>query len=115
MSRLALVLTLLLPATAFAQEAAPAVPVVVTTGEATLQRTPEVAFVTVSVESRASNPRDAQRQNSEAMTAVQSKLAAARMPKESIRTVLYDIRQEFDFVNGRQVPRGYVARNAVEI
>src|SRR4051794_5990515 len=81
MYRVALVLTLLLPSTAFAQESTSTVPVVVTSGEATLQRTPEVAFVTVSVESRASNPRDAQRQNSEAMTAVQSKLAAARMPK----------------------------------
>ena len=115
MFRVILVLALLLPAAAFAQESASAVPVVLTTGEATLQRTPDVAFVTVSVESRASNPRDAQRQNSDAMTAVQARLTTARVPKESIRTVQYDIHQEFDFVNGRQVPRGYVARNAVEV
>jgi uncharacterized protein YggE len=99
-----------------AQEPPPAqTPVVVTAGEAVVRRAPDRAFVTVSVEARAKSPRDAQRLNAEAMTAVQQRLSQARISKESIRTTGYDLQQEFDFVQGRRVPREFVARNGVEV
>jgi uncharacterized protein YggE len=103
-------------ASAAAQEpnAAP-VPSIVTTGEAVVRRAPDVAWVVAAVESRARNPRDAQRQNAETMTAVQQRLAAASLGKDAVRTLGYSIHQEMDFVNGRRVPREYLARNAVEI
>src|SRR5262245_26402419 len=41
---------------------------IVTTGQAMVKRAPDVAFVTLGVESRAKNPRDAQRQNADEMT-----------------------------------------------
>jgi len=41
-------------------------PVIVTTGTAVVQRTPDVAFVTVGIESRARTPREAQQQNAAA-------------------------------------------------
>ena len=90
-------------------------PSIVTTGEAVVRRAPDQAFVTVSVESRARNPRDAQRQNAETMTAVQQRIAAAGVPKDAVRTLGYNIQQEFDFIEGRRVARGYLARNAVEV
>jgi uncharacterized protein YggE len=93
----------------------PNTPVVVTTGHALVRRAPDVAFVMVAVESRARNPRDAQRQNAELSAAVQQKLAAAALGKDAVRTLGYTIQQEFDFTNGRRVPRDYVARNAIEI
>jgi hypothetical protein len=103
-------------AAASAQDAlVPAPPSIVTTGEAVVRRAPDQAFVTVSVESRARNPRDAQRQNAETMTAVQQRIAAAGVPKDAVRTLGYNIQQEFDFVDGRRVARGYLARNAVEV
>ena len=93
----------------------PVTPSIVTTGEAVVRRAPDQSFVTVSVESRARNPRDAQRQNAETMTAVQQRIAAAGVPKDAVRTLGYNIQQEFDFVEGRRVARGYLARNAVEV
>jgi uncharacterized protein YggE len=90
-------------------------PSIITTGEALVRRAPDQAFVAVSVEARARNPRDAQRQNAEAMTAVQQRIAAAGIPKDAVRTLGYNIQPEFDFVDGRRVQRGYVARNAVEV
>lgn len=95
--------------------ATPQTPVVVTVGEAVVRRAPDRAFVTVSVETRAKNPREAQRMNAEAMTAVQLRLSQARIPKESIRTTGYDLQQEFDFVQGRRVLREFAARNGVEV
>jgi uncharacterized protein YggE len=98
-----------------AQEPPPPVPSITTTGEAVVRRAPDQAFITVAVETRARNPRDAQRQNAEGMTAVQQRLAAAGVPKDAIRTIGYSIQQEFDFANGRRTPREYVARNGLEI
>lgn len=94
---------------------APQTPSIVTTGEAVVRRAPDQAFVTVAVESRARNPRDAQRQNSETMAAVQMRVATVGVARDAMRTVGYNIQQEFDFVDGRRVSRGYLARNALEV
>lgn len=111
-----LLMTFLTAAPGLAQDAAaPQIPSIVTTGEAVIRRAPDQAFVTVAVEARAKNPRDAQRQNAEAMTAVQQRIADAGIAKDAVRTTGYSIQQEFDFPNGRRVPREYVARNGVEV
>jgi uncharacterized protein YggE len=109
--------TTLIGAPAAAQEPNPnpQTPTIVTVGEATIHRAPDQAFVTVSVETRARLPRDAQKQNADAMTAVQQRLADAGIPKEAVRTTGYSIQQEFDFSNGRRTPRDYTARNGIEI
>jgi hypothetical protein len=90
-------------------------PVVVTAGEAVVKRAPDRAWVTVSAESRAKAPRDAQRANADAMTAVTAKLKAAGLAADAIRTVGYDVQPEFDFNSGKQTLRGYVARNTIEV
>ena len=90
-------------------------PLVVTTGEGLVQAVPDRAWVNITAESRAQNPREAQRRNVEAMTPVQEKLRAAGIPADAIKTIAYDLQQEWDFVNNRRVSRGYVARNTVEV
>ena len=118
MQRIAFALLCLLPLPAAAQDVvppAPNLPVVVTIGSATVQRAPDRAFIMASVETRSGNPRDAQRQNAEAMVAVHTKLAAAKVPKDAIRTVGYGVQQEFDYPQGRRVARGYLAHNSVEV
>src|SRR4051812_27173049 len=97
------------------QEVAPAAPVVVTTGQATIMVAPDRAFVTIAAESRSRNSAEAQRLNADAMTAVMAKLQQAGILKEAIRTVAYDLQPEFDYGAGRQTLRGYVARNSVEV
>ena len=90
-------------------------PVVVVSGEGLVKAAPDQAWVTLAVESRSKNPQAAQTQNAEAMSAVQQRLVAAGIPKDAIRTLSYDLHLESDWVNGRQVPRGYVARNTIEV
>jgi uncharacterized protein YggE len=89
--------------------------VVVTTGEAVVQRAPDRAFVTVASEARAKTSREAQRLNAEVMAAVQQRFAQAGIAKDAIRTLGVDLQQEFDFPQGRRVPREYVARNTIEV
>jgi uncharacterized protein len=102
-------------AAAAAQEPNPQTPTIVTVGEAAIHRAPDEAFITVAVETRAKLPREAQKQNADAMTAVQQRVVEAGIQKEDVRTTGYSIQQEFDFTNGRRVPRDYVARNGAEI
>jgi uncharacterized protein YggE len=93
----------------------PSSPVVVTIGQATIMVAPDRAFVTIAAESRSKNSSEAQRMNADAMTAVMTKLQQAGIPKDAIRTVSYDLQPEFDYANGRQALRGYVARNSIEV
>lgn len=99
-------------ALAGAQEAPPTI---VTTGTALVQRSPDVAFISLAVESRARTPREAQQQNASTLAAVVKRLTDLSIPADARRTIGLRLEQEFDNANGRRVPRGYVARNALEV
>jgi uncharacterized protein len=102
-------------AAARAQSAAPAPPTVVVRGEGEVRAAPDVAFVTIGAEFRAATPKEAQALSAKAMSAVQQRLMAANVPKDAIRTLTYDLQAQFDFSSGKQVPRGYMARNVIEV
>jgi uncharacterized protein len=110
-------LLIVLPSAVAAQQtpAVPAEPVVVASGQGLVLAVPDRAWISISAESRAPSPREAQRLNAEAMRPVQDKLRAAGIPAEAIRTVAYDVQYEWDFVNNKRVGRGYVARNTIDV
>jgi uncharacterized protein YggE len=110
-----LVLCTVLPAAAQAPRANEDGPVVVTTGEGIVKRAPDRAWVSVAAEARAKSPREAQRGNADAMSAVLARLKGLGLPADAIRTSGYDLQPEFDYANGKQTLRGYVARNTVEV
>jgi uncharacterized protein YggE len=90
-------------------------PSIVVSGEGIVKATPDQAWVRIGTESRSKTSRDAQQRNAEVMTAVQQKLASLGIPKDAIKTVGVDLQLEFDYQNGKQTPRGYVARNTIEV
>lgn len=90
-------------------------PVVVVTGEGLVKVTPDQAWVTLAVEARSKDPKTAQAQAAKAMSAVQARLLEAGVAKEAIRTLSYGLHLESDWVDGKQVTRGYVARNTIEV
>ncbi len=90
-------------------------PVVVVRGEGLVRAAPDQAMVRIGAESRDKAPRAAQAANAEAMTAVQQRLAASGIAREAVRTVGVSLQQEFDYRDGKQVSRGYVARNTIEV
>jgi hypothetical protein len=97
------------------QSGSPSVPVVVTSGEGTVKKAPDRAWVTIAAESRARTAPEAQRANSEAMTAVTGKIKAAGIPPEAMQTSGFTLQPEFDFASGRQTLRDYVARNQLQV
>jgi uncharacterized protein YggE len=90
-------------------------PTIVTRGHAVVTARPDRAFVTIAAESRSRVSAEAQKQNAVAMTAVLQKIEQAGVPKDAIRTIGYDLHPEFDYANGRQTFRNFVARNTVEV
>jgi len=109
------ILGLISPAFAAGQANPPEPPVVVASGEGVVKAAPDQAWVRIGAESRSKNPKDAQQQNAQAMSGVQQKLAGLGIPKDAIKTVAIDLQLEYDYANGRQTPRGYVARNTIEV
>ena len=108
-----LLLSLVLGTAASAQQSTESQ--IIVTGEGIVKATPDQAWVSIGAESRAKISKDAQQRNAEAMTAVMQKIAAFGIAKDAIKTTAIDLQMEFDYANGKQTPRGYVARNTVEV
>lgn len=102
-------------ATANAQVSAPEPPSVMVSGEGVVTAVPDQAWVRIGAESRAKISKDAQARNAEAITAVQQKMTTLGIPKDAVRTLAIDLQMEYDYANGKQTPRGYVARNTIEV
>jgi len=88
---------------------------IVTTGEAVVRRSPDVAMLGVAVESRARTSREAQSGAADLANAVLKRLADLGIPKDALKTTGLRVEQEFDYANGRRTQRGYVARNSLEV
>ena len=67
-----------------------------------------MATIGVGTEHTAPTPKEAQAVVAKAMTAVQQRLIAAGVPKDAVRTTSYDVQARVDWVNGKQVPRGFM-------
>jgi uncharacterized protein YggE len=90
-------------------------PVIVTSGDGVVTRAPDRAWVTIAAESRARTAAEAQRANTDAMNAVIDKIKAAGIAADAVQTTGYTLQPEFDYANGRQTLRDYLARNQVEV
>lgn len=98
-----------------AETATPPRDTVVSSGEGLVKRAPDRAFVTVASEARSRQPREAQAQNAAVMTAVRQRLSGFTLPDEAIRTLSVDMHPEFDWADGKQTLRGYLASNVIEV
>lgn len=110
---LALLGLLLCAPAAIAQTAEP--PQLVVTGEGIVKAAPDQAWISIGAESRSKSSKEAQQRNAAAMTAVMQKISAFGIAKDAIKTTAIDLQMEFDYADGKQTPRGYVARNTVEV
>lgn len=91
------------------------VPAIIAQGTGEVRAVPDLAFIALGAEQNAKTPKEAQAATAKAMTAVQQRLIASGVPKDAIRTTALDVQAQFDWVNGRQVSRGYLARHHVEV
>jgi len=90
-------------------------PVVVTQGEASVKRAPDVAWVSISAEGRGVKSSEAQQKSAAAMTALQSSLKALGLPADAIKTTSFSLQQDMEFTGGNARPKGYIATNQIEV
>ena len=90
-------------------------PVIITTGEGVVKHAPDRAWVTIGAENRARTPQEAQQANVEAMNGVIARIKEKGISADAIRTTGYVLQPEFDYQNGKQTLRDYLARNQVQI
>jgi uncharacterized protein YggE len=93
----------------------PPPPTVVAQGHGEVRAVPDMAVIALGAERTAMTPKEAQTAVATAMTAVQQRLAAAGIAKEAMRTTAYDVQAQFDWTNGKQVPRGFQARHVIDV
>lgn len=100
---------------AVAAQSPTAPPVVIVRGEGEVRAVPDLAHVTLGTEQTARTAKDAQAAAARVMTALQQAMATAGVPKDAMRTVTFDVQAQFDWVSGKQVPRGFLARHSIDV
>jgi uncharacterized protein YggE len=84
-------------------------------GEATVKRAPDLAWFSISTETRDAKANNARRMSAESMTAIQATLRATGLSAYAIRTTGYGFSPDVEWKNGRQIVKGYIVSNQIEI
>jgi uncharacterized protein YggE len=90
-------------------------PAIMASGQAVLTRAPDRAYIQIGAEGRAAKAPEAQQIAATSMTGVQNALKRFNLPADAIKTLAYSVQPEFDYQNGRQQFRDYLARNVIEV
>lgn len=88
-------------------------PGVTVSGSGSVFGEPDVALLSLGVEARARSVAEARGQAAEAMDAMLIALKDGGVADEDIQTTRFTVQPEFDFINDRQVLRGFVVTNTV--
>ena len=84
-------------------------------GTATIKVEPTIAIVNLGVVTEDMNLEKAQRENAVKATAIINELLKFNISKEDISTFTYNIEPQYDYVEGKQVFRGYRVTNILSV
>ena len=85
------------------------------TGNGELVVQPDYAQVQIEVRTEGKNVSAAQQENAMMMKQVIEALVALTIPREDIQTTVYTISPNYDYIEGRQVFRGYEVQNGITV
>jgi uncharacterized protein YggE len=100
---------------ASAQTPPPETPSIVTRGQGTVTRAPEIARLRASTTGRSDRSDDAGKKSADAMIQLRARLKAAHIADTAIKTTSFVIQPDYGYQNGEQKFRGFVATNAIEV
>lgn len=84
-------------------------------GRGSVNAIPDMAIVSVGAVTEDKNPQNAQNQNDIIINNIISALLSLGIPKENIKTQTYSIFPEYDYVEGKQILRGYKVTHILQI
>lgn len=85
------------------------------TGNGEIVAKPDYVQIQIEVRTEGENISEVQQENARIMTRVIESIIVLNIPRESIQTTVYTISPQYDFIEGRQVFRGYVVQNAITV
>ena len=85
------------------------------TGEKRIDVKPDLAQIQVEVLTEGTDITKAQQENAEKMNRVLQSLQSFNIPQEDIQTASYNVSPRYDFIDGKQVFRGYSVTNSLLI
>jgi uncharacterized protein len=88
---------------------------ILVTGTATIDITPDVARVLVSVQTTASNAAQAESQNATTTDRVRSQVARAGVASSDIKTLSVQVWPQYDYLNGESSLRGFMATDTLQL
>jgi uncharacterized protein len=85
------------------------------TGNGEIAAEPDYAQIQIEVRTQGKDVSAAQQENAQIMNRVIGSLMALNIPREDIQTANYAISPMYDYIEGRQVFRGYEVQNAITV
>ncbi len=89
--------------------------VVITQGEATVKKTPNKAWLSISTQTRNAKAEDARKESAKDMVALQADLRATGLSTDAIKTTSYTLTPELEWKDGKGTVKGYIVNNQIEI
>ena len=84
-------------------------------GQGKVSIQPDVAYVTLGVNTMHADPQKAMDDNAQRMDAVMTALESAGIESSDIQTNDYSVYQRMDYQNGKETPLGYEVTNTVKV
>lgn len=88
---------------------------IIVTGNGAIDAQPDYAQVLIEVRTEGKDVSQAQQENAIIMNRVIGSLMALNIPREAIQTTVYTISPNYDYIEGRQVFRGFEVQNAITV
>ena len=85
------------------------------TGNGEVVAKPDYVQIQIEVRTEGKDVSAAQQENAAIMNRVIASLVALNIPREAIQTTAYTISPNYDYIEGRQVFRGYEVQNAITV
>ncbi|MEK4229643.1 SIMPL domain-containing protein [Solibacillus sp. FSL H8-0538] len=89
--------------------------VVTVTGNGKIAVRPNYAQLQIEVSTKGKEVSEAQQENANIMNQVIQSIIALSIPREAIQTAVYNIFPNYDYIDGKQVFRGYEVKNAITV
>ncbi|SDN58448.1 hypothetical protein SAMN05518871_10666 [Psychrobacillus sp. OK028] len=93
----------------------PMVRVITVTGSGVIEVSPNYVQIQVEVRKEGKELQQTQAENAQIMNRVIQSLLELNIPRENIQTAAYNIFPQYDFIDGKQVFRGYEVTNAITV
>lgn len=88
---------------------------IIVTGNGAIDAQPDYAQVLIEVRTEGKDVSQAQQENAIIMNRVIGSLVALNIPRDTIQTTVYTISPNYDYIEGRQVFRGFEVQNAITV